>query len=186
MIAKKKVFLLAGLLLALALLAGAPDAAAHPEEACHFWIPWQGAHNIEEGDDVCFYVNLLWPTKGLLNQAIRNTVIDVTIVDGDGQTIVADALGQYGPIEKADPNEWPGWVGCPMPTNAVVRWEYSPGDLGLSPGEYTVSFNVTVEKKILSSGHMCGPAPHGDVAFLTPADSGPLPWASTLIVHPAD
>ena len=87
MFAKKKVLLLTGLLLALALLAGAPDASAHPEEACHYWLPWQGAHNIEEGDDVCFYVNFLWPTKGLLNHLTKSFVIDVTMVDGDGQTI---------------------------------------------------------------------------------------------------
>ena len=183
MFGNKKVFLLAALMIVVALILVTPQASAHPEEECHFWFYIPFSHTIEEGETVCFYSNFLQATPGLLQNLIQGAQIEVSIYDSSGNPVVEDELGGWGRIQKADPAPY-GWEECPMPTVAIARWEYSPDELELEAGTYTVWFDAIVERPIVDGFHMCDDPPLGPPDFTTSEDSFSFPVS--LTVEPAE
>ena len=183
MFRQKKLLVLAGLLLVVALLMAAPNASSHPEDDCHFWLFHGFSHTIEEGDTVCFYVKFLQATPGLLRNLMEGTRFEVSIKDVEGKTVVQNELGQWGPIEKTDPAAY-DWEECPMPTIAISRWEYSPESLHLEPGTYTVWFSVVVERPVVDGYHMCRDLEPGPPFFTLPEDS--VSWPVLLTVEAAE
>ena len=176
---RNKKLLLAILMLAVVSLFVAQDAFTHPEEECHFWFGLNFSHTIEEGETVCFYSNFLQATPGLLNNLIQGAHIGVSIYDADGNPVTEDAQGAWGPIQKIDARE-----GCPMPTMAIARWEYSPDALELEAGSYVVWFNAVIERPIVDGFHMCAEPPSGPPNFTLPENSFSFPVS--LTVEPAD
>ncbi|HSM55612.1 MAG TPA: hypothetical protein VK879_05590 [Candidatus Sulfomarinibacteraceae bacterium] len=183
MFRNKKVLLLAALILVVAIALVAPSASAHPEEECHFWFGLGFSHTIEEGETLCFYSNFLGATPGLLHNLIQGAHIEVSIFDAAGNPVVQNELGDWGPIQKTDPALF-DWVECPMPTVAHARWEYSPDELHLDAGSYTVWFDAVIERPVVDGLHMCDDPPLGSPDVSTPEDSVSFPVL--LTVEPAE
>ena len=183
MFRNKKVLLLAALILVAAIVLVAPGASAHPEEACHFWYGLGFSHRIEAGESLCFYSNFLAATPGLLQDWIQGFHIEVSIFDAAGSPVVQNEPGDWGSIQQTDPALF-GREACPMPTVAIARWEYSPDELDLDPGLYTVWFDAVVERPIVDGFHMCDDPPLGPPDFGTPEDSVSFPVF--LTVEPAE
>ena len=176
MLKNKKWVILAALALVGSLLMAAPSATAHPDDDCHHPFTPGFEHTIEEGETLCFFYVAGQATPGLLNNAIQGSQNLVSIIDSDGIPVVEYEDGEWGPIQKIDATLY----GCPMPTVAIARWEYSPTDLQLEPGEYTVLFDAVFERPILDGFHMCDEPPLGPASFVMPEDSYTLPVALTV------